>query len=259
MFRTVKLKRAVNSRIPSIHHFIVCCLLLTSTISAITIISLYIFRGFLNSSSYPISNHTLSSYNNFIERNGKYVSITSYKIVQYIKTPISDEFNKFTTLLRTHDHMKQYFRSIPTDSYYITLADLKQGAKLEKDDLEILKAEQEFLDKNNTTTICFNKDISLVHTYDIRMDIELPENYLNALNKHQQRWNTSFPQLITEQYTSYYITLASQLKDIRNTKIFMELVGTLQTWETMTYNLELGPIMICLYTNLITCKPIRSQ
>jgi hypothetical protein len=97
----------------------------------------------------------------------------------------------------------------------------------------------------------------MIHKREIRMQIELTDsNYLNTLKEYQQRWKEKFPGLIIEQYTSFYITLAHQYQDIPNKESFIQLEYRVKLWQESIANIQLDPIEICSYNNLITYTAI---
>jgi hypothetical protein len=197
-----------------------------------------------------------SPYNAYIDQKGKYLPYSGYKILQLVKKPIPSELTDLITFLTQQNGLNLYFKLIPEDAYHITLTNLKNKTLYEKNQLQILKQEQELLDKDDIAVTCSAKQLLLINNTEIRMEIEMENN--DQLEEYQKRWNKKFPTLIIEHHTSFYLTLAYQYQNIPNKDIFDELNEGLKQWQ-LVIEIPLDPIEICSYTDVITYSALVSD
>ncbi|CAF1935498.1 unnamed protein product [Rotaria magnacalcarata] len=195
-------------------------------------------------------------YNTVVQVNGIFVQNSGYKILQMVKHRLSDRFTEFHDFLQYQDELKQYFTLVPRTSYHITLADFRNNANLTKKSIYELQEEQKRLDKYNTTVKCDNKEIFIIHTHEIRMTIELDNDYIARIKQYHQQWSKKFHQLISDYYTPFYITIGYQYKHLPNETVLKEFNRLLADWEGIPFDIELDSIAICSYKDAITYEPI---
>ena len=210
-----------------------------------------------NYSHFFLSTKSVSSYNEYIDQNGNYLPYSGYKILQLVSNYVPDKLTELYNYLNRQDELKLYFALVPKARYHVTLVNLKNKILHDDKQLEILKQEQLLLDKDETSTTCTGKSLSIIDKNEIRMEIDLVDSYVQSqLKDYQKRWNEKFPELILEPYTSFYVTVAYQYKDIPDKDIFNRLDKLLKEWIQLPINLELDPLEICSYTNLINHTPV---
>ncbi|CAF3334295.1 unnamed protein product [Rotaria socialis] len=196
------------------------------------------------------------AYNTVIQANGIFLQNPGYKILQMVKHRLSDKFTEFHDFLQYQDELKQYFTLVPRTSYHITLADFRNNTNLTKESINELQEEQKRMDKYNTTVNCDGKDIFIIHTSEIRMTIELDNAYVARIKRYHRRWSKKFPEIISNLYTPFYITIGYQYKNLPNVTVLKEFSRLLRDWEGIPFDIELDSITICSYQDAITYEPI---
>jgi hypothetical protein len=203
---------------------------------------------------------TVPAYNKYIDQNGDFLPYHGYEILQFVVNPVSDKLMELFSYLSQQDEINQYFRFVPKSSYHITLAKIVDKSTYDKQTLDKLIEEQETLDAEDTYSLCNGKQVLLIDKKELRLEIELTSDLvIDNVKKIQKRWSEYFPKLITPQYSSFYITLAYQYKDIPNKDIYNRLETILRDWPQFPVDIELGPIEICSYSNLISYVVLLSD
>jgi hypothetical protein len=228
-------------------------------------ISSYVFfithRYYSEKYADPLSSiSTVPAYNKLIDQKGDFLPHHGYEILQFVVNPVSDKFMELFSYLSQQDEMNQYFRFVPKSTYHITLAKLVDKRSYDKQTLDKLIEEQEILDSEDTYSLCNGKQVLLIDKQELRLEIELTSDLVLAnVKKIQTRWSEYYPKLITPQYSSFYITLAYQYKDIPNKETYNRLEKILKDWPQFPVDIELGPIEICSYSNLISYVVLLSD
>jgi hypothetical protein len=199
-------------------------------------------------------------YNEYIDEKAQFLPYPGYKILQFVEDPISPDFSSLTNYLNEQFDLTAYFKIVPSGIHHIILCNLKNHSKITQHQLSILRKEQELLDQEETTTSCFGKKLYMIDKREIRLEIELTdEKFLDSYKKYQKRWDEQFGKLIIERPTSFYLTLAYQYREIPHRDIYDELIKVLKLWETLPIEINLGPIEIASYANMISHTAVLSD
>ncbi len=192
-------------------------------------------------------------YNDYIDINGSFLPYAGYKILQFVKNPLPQDFVELNAYLDEQYELKKYFRLVPTSSYHITLTSLQDKTSYNNKELTMLKQEQELLDQDDTEITCTAQALSIVDKLEIRMEIDLQTS---QIKEYQKRWIETFPKLVVHQHTSFYITLAYQYRKIPDKQIFKQIEQVLKEWQSFPVDVPLDPIEICVYNNIANYQPV---
>jgi hypothetical protein len=216
--------------------------------------SIYIFTITRHSSSNQNSIQFTAPYNTYIDQNGNYLPYSGIKIVQFVTNPASQQFVELSGYLDQQSLLTAFFKLAPLKTYHVTLTNLKAKVSDNDKDLQLIKKEQAFLDKDVISTKCHGKQLLLIDKNEIRLEIELTN--LNNVTELQKRWDGKLPDLIDQHCSSFYITLAHQYRDIPDKDIMFQLETVLKERKQFPTDIELDPIEICSYDNVINYKII---
>jgi hypothetical protein len=200
-----------------------------------------------------------NQFNININEDGDFVPNSGYKMLQHVIGPLSEPFSSIYSHLEQQTDLKFYFKLVPKRDFYVALTNLENKMPYKETDIRILETEQKLLDQNDTFTVCTSKQLLINEKYDIRLQIDLTEDYIVKLRDVQKRWDTKFASLIAQHYTSFHIILAYQYKDIPDREIYNQLSSRLNEWQQFPIEIELDPIEICSFTDAITYQPIVSD
>ncbi len=199
-------------------------------------------------------------YSEYIDPNGNFLAYSGYKILQLIKGPIPPDLADLNTYLTQQNELKLYFQFVPIKAFHITLTSLTSAIPYRDDQVEVLKKEQDLLDTYDTETACMGKQLLIIDRNEIRLEIDITNEYFHDhLKVYQNRWNEKFPELITAHHASFYVTLAYQYRQIPSQEIFNQLDEILKRWQLFPIFLQLDPIEICSFNDLITYTAITND
>ena len=215
---------------------------------AAILISFYLFNKTRRSSLGSIEFTT--PYNEYIDQNGNFLPYSGYKILQFASNFASQKNLELYHFLDQRSDFKTYFKLIPPHAYHITLTNLKNKTVYTSNDLKVLKEEQELLDKDVIPLRCSGKQLLIINKKEIRLEIELSDS--NYTKDFQKRWSDKFPELIVEHYTTFYVTIAYQYKDIPTGDTLYQLQVALKEWKSLPIEIDLDPPEICSYKDVIS-------
>ncbi|CAF3395446.1 unnamed protein product [Rotaria sp. Silwood1] len=206
------------------------------------------------------SSDPIKRYNKYTYKTGDLIPVSGYKILQSVADPSSQKIHELYTHLDGYNELKDYFIFFPEEFYHITLTKLINNLSITDKQLEKLENEQDLLDKNNTQTKCIAKKLRFIDKNEIRLEVELKNDYIDGYLKHlRKRWDENFSELITEHCTSFYIPLAYQYKDIPNEYLLNRFNETLEQWHDIPFEIELNSIDICSYASLLNYDTILAD
>ena len=220
-----------------------------------------IYQRYTKYASYSLDTFdTAVPYNEYIDEKAQFLSYPGYKILQHVEEPISMDFSSLVAYLGEQLDFISYFTLVHHGVHHITLTNLKNQTSISRLQLSTLKEEQELLDKKETTTSAVGKRLYMIDKREVRLEIELiNEEFLRSYKEYQKRWDDKFGELIIDRPTSFYLTLAYQYREIPHPDIREEIMKILRLWETLPIEINLGPIEIVSYRNIMSYTPVLSD
>lgn len=206
-------------------------------------------------SIWPFSNsdEPARPFNHLIRQDGEYLPFFGYKVVQLVTPDESYDLTSMREFLQAHSELQEYFKLVPYYTYHITLTNLKNQTRFNEDQVSLLIKEQNSLDQDETSVVCHTKKGLYIEQNEIRLPVEVNNaQYLNSLRNHQRRWDQNFGDLIVEQFSNFYITLAHQYKPIRSKNVKNHMKEILDKWDTYPFEIPLDPIEFFSYTDAVT-------
>ena len=196
-------------------------------------------------------------FNAFIDQKGNYLPFIHYKILQLAAADETYDLTAMREFLEAQTELQQYFKLLPQYLYYIPLAHLKNQTKLHADQIAILVKEQNILDQDETSVNCRVKPELYIDKQEIRLPVEITDpEYIKDLQDYRVRWNQSFGDLIVEQFSQFYITIAHQYKTIPSKSVENQLKETLKKWETYGFEIILDPIELFSLKDVVTLSAL---
>lgn len=192
-------------------------------------------------------------FNHLIRQDGTYLPFSGFKIVQLVTPEESYDLASMKEFLQVHTEIEEYFKLAPHYTYHITLTNLVNQTRLNEDQVSLLIKEQNTIDQDETSVIAHAKIGLYIDQNEIRLPVVVNNAaYLNALRTYQKHWEENFGDLIVEQFSNFYITLAHQYKPIRSPSIKSQIKEILDKWDTYPFEILLDPIEFFSYTNIIS-------
>lgn len=247
------------SRVGRLRRFVLILLYLTIVLAVIHQIVVRKFRnenfvsGGLSATMRPPS-----PYNKFIDEAGNWISYRNFRILQHVVSPLEPTFADVYSYLDDNDEWKLFFQYVPISSYHVMLAELELESKIDQNDVDLLKLEQDYLDATRLDTIVKSQKFVFVEKEGIRLDVEfLPEILNDRIRPLQKRWKQRFPSSIIEIKEKFSIQIAVQFKDLPNDELKEKIRESLLLWDRWRIDITLDPIEICSSGSFVIYEPIR--